>query len=248
MIGIAVLAFFLIVLNIILWMVFLKKFKNLFSTDDIISSTRLEVKRMIEDVNRATVKDMDIIESQIKQLKSIIAEADRHVAMARSELERQSKAYNLQTYTSSEMKKKLDVVSQSEFQPRNPASTAVSAYSRISDGLKQDESYSITSEGSLYLNKESSQINEEPKEKVISSPSGTQNTVTAPKSLKAVQSVAKIPQLGPKVTFADNPVKPKKDINQQIRELDEQGYSQEEIATQLQLTITEVQFSLDMGL
>ena len=46
----------------------------------------LEVKRMIEDVDRATVKDMDIIESQIKQLKSIIAEADRHVAMARSEL------------------------------------------------------------------------------------------------------------------------------------------------------------------
>ena len=243
MIGIAVLAFFLIVLNIILWMVFLKKFKNLFSTDDIISSTRLEVKRMIEDVNRATVKDMDIIESQIKQLKSIIAEADRHVAMARSELERQSKAYNLQTYTSSEMKKKLDVVSQSEFQPRNPASTAVSAYSRISDGLKQDESYSITSEGFLYLNKESSQINEEPKEKVISSPSGTQFTV-----YEEGASVAKIPQLGPKVTFADNPVKPKKDINQQIRELDEQGYSQEEIATQLQLTITEVQFSLDMGL
>lgn len=243
MIGIAVLAFFLIVLNIILWMVFLKKFKNLFSTDDIISSTRLEVKRMIEDVNRATVKDMDIIESQIKQLKSIIAEADRHVAMARSELERQSKAYNLQTYTSSEMKKKLDVVSQSEFQPRNPASTAVSAYSRISDGLKQDESYSITSEGSLYLNKESSQINEESKEKVISSPSGTQFTV-----YEEGASVAKIPQLGPKVTFADNPVKPKKDINQQIRELDEQGYSQEEIATQLQLTITEVQFSLDMGL
>ena len=243
MIGIAVLAFFLIVLNIILWMVFLKKFKNLFSTDDIISSTRLEVKRMIEDVNRATVKDMDIIESQIKQLKSIIAEADRHVAMARSELERQSKAYNLQTYTSSEMKKKLDVVSQSEFQPRNPASTAVSAYSRISDGLKQDESYSITSEGSLYLNKESSQINEETKEKVISSPSGTQFTV-----YEEGASVAKIPQLGPKVTFADNPVKPKKDINQQIRELDEKGYSQEEIATQLQLTITEVQFSLDMGL
>ena len=243
MIGIAVLAFFLIVLNIILWMVFLKKFKNLFSTDDIISSTRLEVKRMIEDVNRATVKDMDIIESQIKQLKSIIAEADRHVAMARSELERQSKAYNLQTYTSSEMKKRLDVVSQSEFQPRNPASTAVSAYSRISDGLKQDESYSITSEGSLYLNKESSQINEEQKEKVISSPSGTQFTV-----YEEGASVAKIPQLGPKVTFADNPVKPKKDINQQIRELDEQGYSQEEIATQLQLTITEVQFSLDMGL
>lgn len=243
MIGIAVLAFFLIVLNIILWMVFLKKFKNLFSTDDIISSTRLEVKRMIEDVNRATVKDMDIIESQIKQLKSIIAEADRHVAMARSELERQSKAYNLQTYTSSEMKKRLDVVSQSEFQPRNPASTAVSAYSRISDGLKQDESYSITSEGSLYLNKESSQINEESKEKVISSPSGTQFTV-----YEEGASVAKIPQLGPKVTFADNPVKPKKDINQQIRELDEQGYSQEEIATQLQLTITEVQFSLDMGL
>lgn len=243
MIGIAVLAFFLIVLNIILWMVFLKKFKNLFSTDDIISSTRLEVKRMIEDVNRATVKDMDIIESQIKQLKSIIAEADRHVAMARFELERQSKAYNLQTYTSSEMKKKLDVVSQSEFQPRNPASTAVSAYSRISDGLKQDESYSITSEGSLYLNKESSQINEEPKEKVISSPSGTQFTV-----YEEGASVAKIPQLGPKVTFADNPVKPKKDINQQIRELDEQGYSQEEIATQLKLTITEVQFSLDMGL
>ncbi len=243
MIGIAVLAFFLIVLNIILWMVFLKKFKNLFSTDDIISSTRLEVKRMIEDVDRATVKDMDIIESQIKQLKSIIAEADRHVAMARSELERQSKAYNLQTYTSSEMKKRLDVVSQSEFQPRNPASTAVSAYSRISDGLKQDESYSITSEGSLYLNKESSQINEESKEKVISSPSGTQFTV-----YEEGASVAKIPQLGPKVTFADNPVKPKKDINQQIRELDEQGYSQEEIATQLQLTITEVQFSLDMGL
>ena len=96
MIGISVLAFFLIVLNIVFWFVFLRKFKKLFSTDDILYSTRAEVTRMIEDINRITARDIDLIESKLKQLKAAAADADRHISVAKSELDKKAKSWELQ--------------------------------------------------------------------------------------------------------------------------------------------------------
>ena len=48
-------------------------------------------------------------------------------------------------------------------------------------------------------------------------------------------------------SFTNGSPKPKKTINEQIKELSDRGYDIEMIARELGLTTTEVQFSLDMG-
>ncbi|WP_191014703.1 hypothetical protein [Treponema zioleckii] len=79
-------AFFIVtifIVNISLWVVLIVKFKRLFSTDDIISSTRAELTKMLADVNRNTDRDLMLMEDKIKELKAVIAEADRHLSVAK---------------------------------------------------------------------------------------------------------------------------------------------------------------------
>ena len=82
-------ASFFCVLNLCLWVAFFIKFKKIFSTEDIIDSTRNELNRMIEDINRNADRNINLIQDKIKQLKIAVAEADRHVELARREIEAQ---------------------------------------------------------------------------------------------------------------------------------------------------------------
>ncbi len=229
MIGIAVLAFFLIALNIIFWIAFLKKFNKLFSTDDIISQARIEMTKMIEDVNRITSRNIDLIESKIKQLKAAAAEAERHISVVKSDFEKKVK---LSEYESL-LTKSFDSNLKNE-----------KVFEGISDGLNSTKAYSITSRGKDALSLEQGDLfSQDDKSPYISSPTGTKFTID-----REGNSFASIPTLGPNITYSDNPVKPKKTINQKIKELADKGYSVDLIASELNLTTSEVQFSLEMGL
>lgn len=235
MIGIAVLAFFLCVLNILFWLVFLNKFKKLFSTEDIVSRTKMQVSKLIEDVNRITSRDIDLIESKIKQLRAAAADAERKIAVARSEIERQEK---LSVYSSIVNNDDKRFVSK-------PLKNDVE-YSRLSDGLNSQNSYSLTDEGiqiakSNYKGELFPDNGSDADAHFVSSQTGTKFMVSNDGA-----SVASIPKIGGNVIFSDNPVKPKKTLNEQIHELSEKGYTVEMIAKDLNLTTTEVQFSLDM--
>ena len=77
--------FAIVAINIVLWGVFIVRFKRLFSADDVIEKTRAEMDNMIRDINNNTVRAIDIIDDRTKQLKRLIEEADRKIALARSE-------------------------------------------------------------------------------------------------------------------------------------------------------------------
>ena len=77
--------FAIVAINIVLWGVFIVRFKRLFSADDVIEKTRAEMDNMIRDINNNTVRAIDIIDDRTKQLKRLIEEADRRIALARSE-------------------------------------------------------------------------------------------------------------------------------------------------------------------
>ncbi|MBR4600057.1 MAG: hypothetical protein IKO39_08415, partial [Treponema sp.] len=57
-------AAFFCVLNISLWVALFLKFKKIFSTDDIISSTRDEMNSMIADINRNAGRNIELIEDK----------------------------------------------------------------------------------------------------------------------------------------------------------------------------------------
>jgi len=74
--------------NLLLWFLFFKKFKKIFSTEDIIENTRNELNRMILDVNRNAERNITLIESRLTELKEIISQADSRVSFLKSELEK----------------------------------------------------------------------------------------------------------------------------------------------------------------
>lgn len=214
----------LCIINIILWLVFLSKFKHLFSTDEIIANTRDEMNRMIEDVNRNTERDITLINDRIKELKAVIADADRHLAVAKAESEKKQFSHQYS-------EKIAEIVSE---QPAKETSVqrAAAQYRKAAQTFDPgNESYEITHE-IHYEDKQQNLFDEQP----------TQINVKQDGS-----SFAKVPVVGPNIKMTDAPIQPKKDFNEQVKELSEQGIGVEEIARRLNRLVTEVQFALDMG-
>lgn len=242
-VGIAVLAFLLCCLNLVLWLFFLRKFNRFFSTDKIIQNTKTEVDNIIRDLNRATERDMTIIDARLQEIKAASAEAERHILVAKNELDRQTRLSQYQTALSSQNKNsKNDEFAATVKKTEQRRQEGSKSFGNISDGLFSANSYSITKEGQLALNGGQQELFEQQSEEpYINSPSGTKFSVDTQGN-----GFASIPKISPNIHFADEPLKPQKSINQQIKELSDKGYSIEMIARELNLTTTEVQFSLDM--
>ena len=82
----------LTLINLLLWLVFLIRFKKLFSADDIMVKFRDGMDSLIADAQRNTLSNINLIDEKIKELKAASAEAERKVAILRHELETPKKA------------------------------------------------------------------------------------------------------------------------------------------------------------
>lgn len=232
---------FFCILNIVLWIFFLSRYKKFFSTDEILESTRDELDRMIADVNRNAGRNIDIIEDRIKELKAVVAEADRHIAFAQNELERQK---NLAIF-----QQKVEKTS-SQRSGGNYRQGVAEKYKRNSSQQNpanspshSDDTYRLTSEGKRFVKNEhqAELFDQVQNEHEIVSDSGTIFSVAGEET-----SVTKVPVVGPNVAYADNPVEPKKSFREMVHDLTLVGHSVEEIATELGRSTTEVQMVLDM--
>ena len=244
-------AAFFCVLNIALWITFFIKFKKIFSTDDIIASTREEMDRMIADINHNAGRNIELIEDRIKQLKTVVAEADRHVELSRKELAAQKASISYQ--------QKIDSAVQARKQPVQPFGTgnagrAAQQYLRnqnmnISAGLQSTNRYELTDEGNRYAHAQQGDLFDqtEPEDygnssgKIISDV-GTTFTVESDGS-----SYASVPVIGGNVSYADEPIQPQQSIQSLVRNLYAAGHSIEEIAREVNRSTTEVQMVLEMG-
>lgn len=234
---------FFCILNIVLWIFFLSRYKSFFSTDEILESTRAELDRMIADVNRNAGRNIDIIEDRIKELKAVVAEADRHIALAQNELEKQK---NLAAFQQKIAK------SAPQRSGGNYLHSAADKYKRNSSqqGPRQsskhsDEMYGLTAEGKQFVNNEHNTqadlFDQIPDEREIVSDTGTVFSVE-----REEPPVTKVPVFSPNVSYADNPIEPKKSFREMVHDLNLVGHSVEEIAMELGRSTTEVQMVLDM--
>lgn len=247
MIGIAVIAFFLCAINIFLWIALFKKFKELFSTDDIINSTRDEMNRMIEDVNRNTARDIRLIDSRIKELKATVADADRHIVVAKNELKKQANSavyqQRISELSSNAKKRKTEVVRAAESYQKNSSSN-VSAQTvpemREENGNRNFQSQDdLSNRQNKNQNRQTGKTSQNHVEIVNSS--GTRFSVENDEMPDNFVS-----SLGPEVQFTEIPVQPKKDLAVSVLELYDKGESVESIANSLNCSTTEVQFVIDM--
>lgn len=60
------------VINIVLWIIFFVKFKNLFSTEDVIRKTRDQISLLMTEVNRNTLDNINLIDSKIEELNQAV--------------------------------------------------------------------------------------------------------------------------------------------------------------------------------
>jgi len=236
-------AAFFCVLNIALWFVFILKFKKLFSTDDIIASAREQMDRMIADINRNASRNIELIEDRVKQLKIVLAEADRHLGAARRELENQQAAMDYQQKIDSVKRVKKEEISAAHSRTSS-VSRAAQQYlhnQNLSDSLQSGKRFEVTEEGSRHVQQgDLFDLPEDESRGQIISDSGTTFTVERDGS-----SHASVPILGGNVTYADEPIQPKMTFAQSVKNLTLAGHSVEEIASELNSSTTEVQLVLD---
>lgn len=225
----ALVSSFFVILNIILWFLFLSKFKKFFSTDEVLDNTRAELEYMVSDLNRIAERNIDIIDDRIKQLKAVVAEADRHILAAQNELEKQRNAANLSQRLNSRNKENVSGnLKQSNIEKYRKNSAASNVYS-------------VTSEGEKQVNYRQAELFDQVESNEIISESGTRFSVE-----NQQQDVTSIPVLIPNVSFADEPIERKKTYNELVHDLYVAGHSIDEIAVELNSSTTEVQLVLDM--
>jgi hypothetical protein len=248
MIVIFIAAFFC-VLNICLWCTFFIKFRKLFSTDDIIASTREQMDKMIADINHNAGRNIELIEDRIKQLKAVVVEADRHIEVAKRELESQKAAASYQQKIDSALNASRRQPMQS-FGGGNSGRVA-QQYLRnqnmnISAGLQSGTRYELTDEGSRHIHTPQGDLFEqadaEDSRRIVSDV-GTTFTVESDGS-----SYASVPVIGGNVSYADEPIQPQQGIREWVRNLYAAGHSIEEIAREVNRSTTEVQMVLDMDI
>jgi hypothetical protein len=220
------------ILNIILWIIFLAKFKKLFSTDDVIQKARSEMNSMIMDINRNAERNITLIDDRIKQLKLVTAEADRRIALAQSEEVKQASAQALR-----------NTIGKSGPVKNTPARRAAESYKKnavsSSRSISPDEAVQITGSGAAAAEIQNTLFSESaasaiaPSRVIVDGSDGT--------------SFAEVPVIEPKVYFSEKPLVPKKDFNEQVMQMYDTGLSVEVIAKELGHSTTEVQFVLDMN-
>lgn len=237
----ALVSSFFVILNIILWILLFSKFKRIFSTDDIINSTRHELEQMLKDINRNTGRNLDIIDNKIKEIKGVVSEAERHLAVMRNDLDKQRKAAALQQQIDTAIHSQNTV---KNGVPKNAAERYLRNSQPHNSAFTADESFSLTPEGDKHISTHQrdlfDQYDDYDETKVVSG-SGTFFSVdNGP-------SVSSVPVLGPNVTYSDLPMGAEKTFEDMVKDLYFVGHSVEEIARELNSSTTEVQMVIDMN-
>ena len=225
-VGVSTVLFAIVAINVALWVIFLIRFRRLFSPDDVIEKTRAEMDNMIRDINNNTVRAIDIIDDRKKQLTRLIEEADRRIALARSE---EAKKISV-----SALRDTLDKKAVSEVSRR-----AANTYKKNAPRSRPapDASYAVTGEGEAISERQHSLFDDRQEEV---------RTKTEMNVMRDGTSYAKVPVIKPDVYFSETPIIPKKNFTKQVLEMAEMGLAIEQIAKQLSCSKTEVQMILDM--
>lgn len=226
------------VFNVVMWIVFLRHFKNLFTTEDIVAGTKEEINKILMDLNRQTERNLSLMDSSISKMKSLNAEIDKKLKLL-DELKNSAAG-------TAELTAKINS------KPVSGRKIAASAYEKNKPSKKN-----INSEDTVVLTRTGEQLSVEPMQTTLFNEKSDfsqdkkdeipVNTDIHVDSQGA--SYAQIPVVSPKVfvseKFADLSKTPET-LKDKILKLFDQGYNAEIISKELDCSLTEVQFVLDI--
>ncbi len=215
----------ILTLNIILWIVFLVRFKHLFSTDGIIEKTEAKMNQFVHEIDLAADRDTYLAKETTNRIKSLLEEADRKMELFKEATSRLR-----------DMIAEADRINKGKGYTINPALNRPK--------IDPDSAYEVNikaEQGSLFEQNESAATYKPPVKPV------QKNEVNVTQDGAAYRE---IPLIITKV-YDEEPQKMteeeiKKNLDHIDRKMYDQGKTVEEIAQKLNCSITEIQFIIDM--
>ena len=234
---------FIVIFNVVAWIVFLRKFRKLFTTENIIEDTKAELNKLVADFQKNVHLAITVSDEHSRQLKALIAEAEKKIKLLNDMESRNLSASALR-----------DAISNggagntaSGPSVRSPKKKAIDSYQKNKgrNKISADSSFALTSKASSDITGENDRtlFDEEDSSSVSNGMIDTKVTVNVQRN---GDSWAEIPVITPEVYVNEKPVVPKKDKKSQIVELYDLGHTIEEISSELNMTDTEVQFALSL--
>jgi len=221
-----------------MWIVFLRHFKNLFTTEDIVASTKEEVNKILMDLDRQTERNLMLMDNSIARLKSLNAEIDKKLKLL------------------DEMKNSAagtaELTARINSKPSAGRKIAASAYEKNKTAKKN-----INSEDTVVLTRTGDQLSVEPLQTTLFNEKSDfqqdKNSEIPVNHDIHVDSqgaaYAQIPVVAPKVFVSDTIAdlsKAPETLKDKILKLFDQGYNADVISRELGCSATEVQFVLDI--
>lgn len=221
-----------LVLNIIFWILVLKKIKKEFSDDGVLPEIRQEIDKLITEINRETDHDITLIEAKCNEIRSLIDTAEKKIM--------------LYTNTLVQKENEQKVLSQIyEYNSKNqnfPAKKAAKAYSSNKKNSATNTNYlPLFAENAGTKDIEDLKNNE----KIFKSAGKSEaeyNNITNGSLLFTENTSNSIP----KVSEAKEKIIPKVDLSQQIIQLANKGFSSDLIASKLNISISQVETTMDI--
>lgn len=93
----ALVLIFFFILNLVLWIYFLVKFSKISSTEKILKSIQTELTAMSRDVLNSTDMSLNLLADKIKEANAVSAEAEKKVAWCRKEIESQNEILKIKS-------------------------------------------------------------------------------------------------------------------------------------------------------
>lgn len=221
-----------------MWIVFLRNFKKLFTTEDIVESTKNEMENILKDFNRQTERNLSLLDNSISRIKYLNADAEKKIKVL-SEMERSQLEV-------ADFHKKITQGKPSPAGGNHNAKQAVSAYEKTRNSSSKKN---ISIDDTVVLTREGEQLTVQPMQQTLFSekPEIPVNSDMIMDSHGA--SYTEIPVVTPDVYVPEQLVslsKAPEDLNQKILRMYDQGYEPDAIATELSCSVTEVQFVLSV--
>ena len=214
-------------LNLILWAVFLIRFKRIFSTDKIVEKTQAQINHLIKEIDMAADRDTYLAKETSKRIKNQIEEAQNKMEL-----------FQEATNRLRDMIAEADKINKGQKYTIKPAPNANpdpdSAYEVNVNNIKPEQ-------GNLFEQNNDTYSDLKNKKPIVKN-----ETVVTPDGA----AYREIPLIITKV-YDEKPdqmteAEKKKNMSMNVRRLFSEGYSAEDIAKKLDCSITEVQFIIDL--
>ena len=240
----AILVACICIINIILWVIFLVRFKKLFSTEKIIETTTEKMNKLVTEIDKATDRNLFLTDASTKKIQAALDEADRNMELFKeankrlrdmiSEAEKVSKRNEVR----SPIYEPVREVLREDYHPQQKTERVVK---KNIDAYLQNSRPVIDSESTFELTKSVQQdLFEENK---------TDITDTVTKITEDGAAYKEVPLIITRV-YDEKPIpqeNKKKNIKKAVQELYNNGLTVQQIANELSCSITEVQLIIDMN-